>query len=575
MPVYGERAAPTFSPNRPNEIRRYFAQLERLFARSNITTDAIKKSYVTSYVDADTADIWEALTEFKDVSKTYDDLKDRLLELYNQISLKYILTDLDRLVGERQRIGVKSLQELSEFHLKFNAISTYLIAADLLSKREQTQVYLRIFDASILSSLQVRLQIQHPQHHPSLPYGIDDIFEAAKWVLQGVTPPSMLAAVTSPPAAESTSNSMQPPSSEYIKKEQLSAMFSEFSKVIADALKASTTKPSGGGSAPKNSACNGCGDPDHFINNCKKILEYIASGKCKRNAEGKVVLPNGYYIPRDIPGRWLIERIDEWHKRNPGQVVTGTMLHEITSTATLVPTQAHILANRGEPTSAKFEFSAEDRIAALEAEIYSLKAKKRNDNETEGVRTRKQRAAKAADPQVQELPSNTTEATKSGPIHPFRQANDATYAPPSTRNVGAPPKAPATTSKKSETAYKTLPPIHDPDIAKSVYDRVLKTPLTVTTHELLSLSPEVHTKLREAATNRRTPKVQEDKTEVKAFAAEEEEEEDLYEEAWTSGIEVAESFMGSEAMRGRAIYTDDIFEQYYRNLRPGEKPDPD
>ena len=76
MPVYGERAAPTFSPNRPNEIRRYFTQLERLFTRSNITADATMKSYVTSYVDADTADTWEALAEFKDATKTYDDLKD-------------------------------------------------------------------------------------------------------------------------------------------------------------------------------------------------------------------------------------------------------------------------------------------------------------------------------------------------------------------------------------------------------------------------------------------------------------------------------------------------------------------
>jgi len=116
------------------------------------------------------------------------------------------------------------------------------------------------------------------------------------------------------------------------------------------------------------------------------------------------------------------------------------------------------------------------------------------------------------------------------------------------------------TSKKSEPAYKTLPPIHDPEMAKSVYDRVLGTPLMVTTHKLLSLSPEVRTKLREAVTNRRTPKAQEEKAEVKAFEAADEEE-DLYEEAWTSSIEVAESFMGSEKSRENAIYADDIFEQ--------------
>ena len=53
--------------------------------------------------------------------------------------------------------------------------------------------------------------------------------------------------------------------------------------------------------------------------------------------------------------------------------------------------------------------------------------------------------------------------------------------------------------------------------------------------------------------------------EVKAFEAADEEE-DLYEEVWTSGIEVAKSFMGSKKSRENTIYADDIFEQYYRNL---------
>jgi hypothetical protein len=127
MPVFGERAAPIFNPRHPNEIGRFFTQLESLFIRSAVVLDAEKKKYASVYVDGNTAETWEALEEYTDITKTYHDFKDKLLQLYHQVTLKWILTDLDRLIGERQRIGIHTLQELSDFHLKYNAVSTYLI----------------------------------------------------------------------------------------------------------------------------------------------------------------------------------------------------------------------------------------------------------------------------------------------------------------------------------------------------------------------------------------------------------------------------------------------------------------
>ena len=41
------------------------------------------------------------------------------------------------------------------------------------------------------------------------------------------------------------------------------------------------------------------------------VDEYVANGKCRRNIEGKVVLSTGAYVPREIPGTLLQERIDE------------------------------------------------------------------------------------------------------------------------------------------------------------------------------------------------------------------------------------------------------------------------
>ena len=115
--------------------------------------EADKKKYASVYVDGNTAKTWEALEEYTDVAKTYLEFKAKLLELYHQVTLKWILTDLDRLIGERQRLGIRSLQDLSEFHLKYNAVSTYLINSNLLSKREQSQSYLRVFDPTLHASI--------------------------------------------------------------------------------------------------------------------------------------------------------------------------------------------------------------------------------------------------------------------------------------------------------------------------------------------------------------------------------------------------------------------------------------
>ena len=77
--------------------------------------------------------------------------------------------------------------------------------------------------------------------------------------------------------------------------------------------------------------------------------------------------------------------------------------------------------------------------------------------------------------------------------HPFRNAKDAAYTPPTDRNIGTPaPQA----NKKSEPAYKQQPTIYTTD----VYSRTMETPVMVTQQELLSLSPEVQAQIWEVIT---------------------------------------------------------------------------
>ena len=48
-----------------------------------------------------------------------------------------------------------------------------------------------------------------------------------------------------------------------------------------------------------NVECNYCGG-QHYIWNCDKVEEDIKEGKCKKNHEGKIVLPNRFFVSRSI-----------------------------------------------------------------------------------------------------------------------------------------------------------------------------------------------------------------------------------------------------------------------------------
>ena len=130
---------------------------------------------MTSYVDYELAEYWEALPEFHNALKTYIDLRDRLLDFYHQRLFKYTVSDLDRIVDDCAHIGFSSLQHLSDFHMQFNKVASYLASIGLLSLQEQSQTYLRAFDPVLLSQISIQLQIKHRNCSQTRPYTIDEI----------------------------------------------------------------------------------------------------------------------------------------------------------------------------------------------------------------------------------------------------------------------------------------------------------------------------------------------------------------------------------------------------------------
>ena len=66
---------------------------------------------------------------------------------------------------------------------------------------------------------------------------------------------------------------------------------------------------------PAPDCCIFCGDEEHYVRDCHIVEKYIQQNKLARNASGKLVLPDGRYPPRSIPGILLRDRIDNYWKR--------------------------------------------------------------------------------------------------------------------------------------------------------------------------------------------------------------------------------------------------------------------
>ena len=94
---------------------------------------------------------------------------------------------MDQLIGERQHVGITTMQDLSDYHLQFLAISWWLISKGHLAVLEQQRTYVRAFQSHFLQSIINWLAIKMTDDHPNIPYKIKDVHEAVWFILQGTT----------------------------------------------------------------------------------------------------------------------------------------------------------------------------------------------------------------------------------------------------------------------------------------------------------------------------------------------------------------------------------------------------
>jgi hypothetical protein len=203
-------------------------------------------------------------------------------------------------------------------------------------------------------------------------------------------------------------------------------------------------------------------------------------------------------------------------------------------------------------------FTADQRIAALEQEIFNLRNTKRTFDGVEilkpacankPVPTEQPKApestTKPAPPPSQPAPAEKTTATTQPPLHPFTNVKKTSYQPPHEHNFAAAPAKPA---KDKEPAYHYVAPIQNPRTVVDVYNKLMQAPLvTLSPEELFTIFPEVHNQLHKAITPKRV----------------------LSETVSTHTLieQVPDD-------KETSITVPDVYETYINSLAPGERPTP-
>jgi hypothetical protein len=539
LPARTERAAPTFNESRPQDLARYFSDLQVLLDRNGIVDDQDCKLAALKYHQVEVENLWKTTRAWQDPNSTYEEFKTEVFKLYPGATgnRTYTIQDLELTIGHYARTGIWNATDLGEYYRRFISISRYLISMNRLSTQEESRTFVRGLQPKLEEKVRKRLQQKFVDHYPDDPHELEEIFEAVSYVLMGSASLGPTTQHASGVHHSPSNNTISSPDPTTVKIEALTAAVASLGEMVKTAFQAqaqpAAAKPRSSGTAaatgmtaPTASACNFCGVPGHYIRECEIVAEYTRLGKCKRSHDGKVVLPSGAMVPRSITGAWLRDRVDEYHRQNPGQMA-ASMFFEV---ATAPPQSTPYMDSYSDRYYSKIpdHLHAEEatRIFALNRPTRSRpeivittkppKHRRRVDSgENNGRASSSKTTAHITEEEDPEEEPEVTSPAKKGkrvefapePVHPFANAPDAIHGA-STGQVRPAAKEPIPLIGRADPAYTTAAKIHDPRIAKTVYERAMETPITVTQRELLSLSPEVRAQIAEVTIKKRIAREQ-------------------------------------------------------------------
>jgi len=316
MPSRHDRATPKFD-GKPSSPAAFIDDISQLAAACE-HTDQDKIKWTVRYAPSEDAELWEMQTNYE--TGNWEEFKKELHALYpgSTGDRKYSVANLEALTEKQATIPMETSEEFGRYYRAFSKVATFLKKKDKLTDHEISAQFILGLSYSFRVKVRAQLKAQNPTHHTDDPYMLKEISTAALFLLScnqsDKIEPELESMMTVKRETFDASNfgfnqsnlSMTALAQELMKHMDLLKTLSTAAPVQQIPLQ-----------SYRSNNCNFCSEPMHYINNCPHMNEYISKGKCKRNAEGFMVLPNGERInARIAPGKNLREWIDNWHNTN-------------------------------------------------------------------------------------------------------------------------------------------------------------------------------------------------------------------------------------------------------------------
>lgn len=496
MPYRKEKNAPSFDGT-PGRLRRYLEDIDDLAGIHGLE-DADKIKYAIYYCDEETEEMLQLIKGALPEGRTND-----WAEFTKEVKVffigaettpqKYSLTSIERFVDAHSAIEFGSREDVVEYIRDFKTQALSLKAAHLISDNEIGRLFLRGLSSSAKRELLNRLQIVLTKHHPSTPYPLQDLCDNLLWLSEGG------------PVINNSTNTSMCNASPAIKNEPTDlGAFAEAVKGLTTAFTmmaqnqnyaqptrargpppTSMMGPNGAMRAPRNLSCNFCSSPDHFVRGCPKVEEYLRLGKCIRNTEGNLTLPNGFYVPRYIEGRNMMEKFDAYAAQaqnfagassGGGPPVVSNNIFSISDPSVLQYVKKEADADISE------EEEELERLSVLTAEV-KRKIERKKREVMDGVEIRK------GPPGV---PAKDMGVKKVAQADLTKKPAPASF----TKDAQAPPNA-------AQPQFKYQTPVEDPALVQSVLQRALEGKVELTQRELLAIAPDLRKQIKEMTTTKR------------------------------------------------------------------------
>ena len=341
MPKPGEKNAPVFDAEKPEELGRFFERVEDWYIDEGVVDDAEKKKYIVKYLDADSEVQWKALSKF--ATGTYEEFKAQVMSSYPAAEevMKGSVTALKRKIKKIGPVPTDDRNELLALVRLMTAEIMKLkkITPPIHTNRELVELFLGRLEPEFAARVATKLTVhrlidskqpeqQNQARNPEDMYDIEDVMEMAKqtsleqanpfgkYLVSGAAHATPVNAKLEEAVARLTDSiNVQLQHSKSV-DQRLHTMQSYMNQPKANQSGPSLQNQNGGklyypgGNSNLISRlleCFYCGE-EHRITDCAHVNRHLDLGWIKK-IEGRLRMSDGNKLPRE-PGKTTKESVE-------------------------------------------------------------------------------------------------------------------------------------------------------------------------------------------------------------------------------------------------------------------------